>query len=406
MAKIFLSYRRADSGWPVDRLTEYLRQEFGTENIFQDVSSIPLGVDFRDHIRHELESQDIILVIMSSKWAEIMKSRADDKKDVLREEIEISLNLGKTVIPILVDGLAMPDFGDLPESISELQYKNSAQLRRDPDFKIDVDRLIESIRQQLPERHYVEIPEKELPKIDWINIPAGAMITYFKAHPSTRTIGEYFIAKYPVTNREFSKFVHSGFYQNSDYWENRQGLMGSNDDFSFTNYLHDRRLGNPEQPIVGVNWNEAVAYCRWISMMLNEEITLPESNQWQRAAQGDERYIYPWGDEWKSNRCNNSVSHHTYGPTPVKAFEKLGNISPFGVVDMAGNVSEWCLDTAGTASVTNLASRSNLRGSNPEDLRNSVGPMWVGTRLPTLGFRLAKNIDPDSVWEDFIPALG
>ncbi len=394
MTSIFVSYRRQDSGWAADRLVSSLRRAYGDTSIFHDVTSIPAGVDFRDEIRHAIESRSVILVVISTKWAEIMRER-ENETDYVRVEIETALQLKKLTIPILVDNIEMPDFSVLPQHIQGLQWHNAYPLRRDPDFENDVRRLIDTINSQIIETENYRnehINYKEILPIEWVRIPAGAMITWFKAIPSTRTIGEYFIAKYPVTNREFSKFVLSGFYQNRNYWENRPGLIGSNDDFSFTNYCNNNNLGNPEQPVVGVNWDEAIAYCRWISRMLGEEITLPTSNQWLRAAQGDERYKYPWGDEWDPNKCNHSVSLHTYGPTPVKAYEKLGNVSPFGVVDMAGNVSEWCLNTEGTISTTNLASRSNFTRNDPEDLCNSIGPMWIGTRLSALGFRLAKNI--------------
>jgi formylglycine-generating enzyme required for sulfatase activity len=108
-------------------------------------------------------------------------------------------------------------------------------------------------------------------------------------------------------------------------------------------FWHDSQWNQPDYPVVGVSWYEALAYCRWLSDATGETITLPTEEQWQYAAQGDDNRRYPWGDVWDCGRCNNSVKPcQSEGTTPVRQYEGKGD-SPFGVVDMAGNVWEWCL---------------------------------------------------------------
>ncbi|MBM3234751.1 formylglycine-generating enzyme family protein [Candidatus Poribacteria bacterium] len=90
-----------------------------------------------------------------------------------------------------------------------------------------------------------------------------------------------------------------------------------------------------EHPIANVTWDDAVAYCQWAG------VELPTEAQWEKAARGTDGRIYPWGNEWDASRCNNK----TTGPgltTAVSSYPAGG--SPYGVMDMAGNVWEWCAD--------------------------------------------------------------
>ncbi len=99
-------------------------------------------------------------------------------------------------------------------------------------------------------------------------------------------------------------------------------------------------------PVVMVSWHEAVAYCEWLSQKTNDlgwngEFRLPTEAQWEKAGRGSDGRIYPWGDEIDPNRTN--YSETGIGNTsPVGCF--TGGKSPFGVLDMAGNVWEWCED--------------------------------------------------------------
>lgn len=120
--------------------------------------------------------------------------------------------------------------------------------------------------------------------------------------------------------------------------------------------------------MVGVSWHEAVAYCRWLSDRSGQKILLPTEQQWQYAAQGNEGFAYPWGNEWDGSRCRNSVGGEwgSAGNTsPVTAYEGKGD-SPFGVVDMAGNVWEWCLTDyeKGTNDPNSEATYRVLRGGS------------------------------------------
>lgn len=170
----------------------------------------------------------------------------------------------------------------------------------------------------------------------------------------------YQIAKYPLTNAQFAKFIEAGGYSQRQWWTEagweakEQGLaldymsgkgLPTNIAWAAPRHWDDSQWNGADYPVVGVTWYEALAYCRWLSKVTGENITLPTEEQWQYAAQGDDGRTYPWGSEWDCTRCNNSVKPcASESTTPVQAYEGKGD-SPFGVVDMSGNVWEWCLST-------------------------------------------------------------
>lgn len=93
-----------------------------------------------------------------------------------------------------------------------------------------------------------------------------------------------------------------------------------------------------DHPIDGVRWQQAQVFCVWLSDRLGENFRLPTETEWERAARGDDTREYPWGDRFDA-RCANLAEAQIGNTTPVGSFP-LG-ASPFGVLDLAGNVDEW-----------------------------------------------------------------
>ncbi len=417
MSKIFISYRRADSAYVTDNVYSYMRGQFGEGNVFLDVGSVPFGVDFRAYLNEQIAVHDVVLVMIGPQWAQIMQERATRADDFVRIEIESALAQGKLVIPVRVMGAALPDFSTLPAKIQDLQWLNAAEIRRQPDFDGDCARLAQSIRDYFvrlsasaPKPQVVITSELVVSKgtlkprsrdllpqpFDWIEIPGKG----------------YSIAKYPVTNAQFKLFVDAGGYTNRQWWTEAgwdarskgweflfAKLVESGKAWSQPRYWTDVKWNGAEQPVVGVSWYEAVAYCLWLTENTGEQIMLPTEDQWQYAAQGDDGRAYPWGNEWDCQKCNNSVSPcKSDRTTPVRQYEGKGD-SPFGVVDMAGNVLEWCLTDYDnlTNDIHSAANSRVLRGGSWGNFhsdffrceyRNWGSPRnWVGYG----GFRLALS---------------
>jgi TIR domain len=148
MSRIIISYRRADSAAIAGRIFDRLSSHYGDESVFMDIDKIPFGTDFREHIRKVLLDGDILLAVIGPNWLGKTAdggSRISDDADPVRVEIETALRQKTTVIPILVDGAAMPSSAELPESMRDLAYINAAPLDVGRDFRQHMDRLIRSI---------------------------------------------------------------------------------------------------------------------------------------------------------------------------------------------------------------------------------------------------------------------
>src|SRR5436305_2110625 len=105
MAKLFISYRRDDSIGITGRIYDRLQAHFGPRSIFMDVDSIPLGVDFRQHLNEAVSQCDALIAIIGERWLEIRLHglrRLDDPSDFVRIEIEAALTRNIPVIPILL----------------------------------------------------------------------------------------------------------------------------------------------------------------------------------------------------------------------------------------------------------------------------------------------------------------
>jgi formylglycine-generating enzyme required for sulfatase activity len=178
------------------------------------------------------------------------------------------------------------------------------------------------------------------------------------------TLPTYYIARYPVTVAQFRAFVEAGGYRERRYWveAERAGVWkdgkvkGIHDDDPREGSADFGKLWNlPNHPVVGVNWYEAMAYCRWLTEVLRGwegtpeplatllrekgwSILLPSEAEWEKAARGMSERRFPWGKEPDPNRAN--CAHTGIGATSaVGCFP--GGASPYGVEDLSGNVREW-----------------------------------------------------------------
>ncbi|HSG18395.1 MAG TPA: SUMF1/EgtB/PvdO family nonheme iron enzyme [Anaerolineae bacterium] len=153
-------------------------------------------------------------------------------------------------------------------------------------------------------------------------------------------LDRFSIARFPVSVTEFRHFLSEGAYRRQAYWGNAgwQWLERSGrtqpDQWDDPEWTADERL-----PVIGVNWFEARAYCRWLARRTGRPYRLPTEAEWEAAARGPEGQMYPWGETFDAGRCNCRDSELGRPVIPGR-FSPAGD-SPYGLADMVGNVSEW-----------------------------------------------------------------
>jgi hypothetical protein len=159
--RIYISYRRDDSTGFVGRLYDRLLLSFGRDRLFMDVDSISPGVDFQKVLKERVAECDVLLAIIGPHWLNARgadgQRRLDNPNDFVRIEIAAALKLGIRSIPILIQGAPMPRSDDLPDELKALARRNAVQLSH-ARFRLDTERLIQSINEIL-----TEAPEKKLP---------------------------------------------------------------------------------------------------------------------------------------------------------------------------------------------------------------------------------------------------
>jgi formylglycine-generating enzyme required for sulfatase activity len=130
------------------------------------------------------------------------------------------------------------------------------------------------------------------------------------------------IGKFPVTNRLYHRFVRDADHSPPSHWV--EGKVP---------------LSLEDHPVVNVTWDDAVAYCDWMSSVSGTKYRLPTEVEWELTARGHEGTIYPWGDTFFAECCN-CWEMAVGWTTPVNCFAE--GISSFGALDLVGNVWEWC----------------------------------------------------------------
>jgi serine/threonine protein kinase len=142
----------------------------------------------------------------------------------------------------------------------------------------------------------------------------------------TLHLPDYHLSRTPVTNAQYAVFVQATGHRLPDHWKGKF-----------------RKGGNPprgkgDHPVVNVSWHDAVAYCRWLAEVTGRPYRLPSEAEWEKSARGSDGRIYPWGNQWDATQCNSEKGGEG-DTTPVGTYPQ--GASPYGLLDMAGNVLEW-----------------------------------------------------------------
>ncbi|MCI0696852.1 formylglycine-generating enzyme family protein [candidate division KSB1 bacterium] len=163
---------------------------------------------------------------------------------------------------------------------------------------------------------------------EWVEIPAGEFWMgsekgYSNEKPAHKLhLNAFLISRVPITNAQYHLFVQATAHRAPEHWQDGRPPKGKE-----------------SHSVVNVSWDDAIAYCQWLSQVTEKTIALPSEAEWEKAARGDkEAREYPWGETFDATRCN--CSELGLGDTtPVGIFPN--GASPYGVLEMSGNVWEW-----------------------------------------------------------------
>lgn len=225
--------------------------------------------------------------------------------------------------------------------------------------------------------------------IQWVDIPAGEFLMgdnfgdgWTDEQPVHAVyLDAYKISKYEITFEQYDTFC----------------------DDTGRNKPDDAGYGRGNRPVVNVTWDDANAFCDWLSQKTGKNIHLPSEAQWEKAARGTDQRKYPWGNDDPS--CDMTNYNNCIGRTmPVGSF--ASDASPYGVYDMAGNTYEWCSDwydasyyanspannPTGPFSSSRRVHRGGAWNSDPHHARSiDRDNTFPSIFSSLLGFRIAQN---------------
>jgi len=216
-----------------------------------------------------------------------------------------------------------------------------------------------------------------LPDIDWVEIPGGEFQygdeSEYAAKPQRPTLPTFHISRYPVTYAQFQTFLDDPEgYANPQWFA---GLAARDDD----RRMDEQYFKFANHPRETVNWYQALAFCRWFSWRLGSAydlkkvgewaVRLPTEYEWEKAARGREGRLYPYAGEFDAAKGNTDETG--IGQTSAVGIFPQG-ASPYGVMDMSGNVWEWCLSNYDKPVLD--VRKENLRTEKTRVLR---GGSWI-----------------------------
>jgi len=246
-----------------------------------------------------------------------------------------------------------------------------------------------------------------------VEVPAGAFLMGSSASDPHAMDGEkpqqqltlptYQIGKTEVTNAQFRPFVTGDGYTNPAYWDAVGWQWRVKNQLVEPEYWRDTRWNGDQQPVVGVSWYEAMAYSRWLSAQTGQRFDLPTDAEWEKAARGSDGRIYPWGDSWDAKQAHGEDRDGNQA-RPVGQYPS--GASPYGALDMAGNVAEWTRSAdrpypydpndGRESGIDPAHNRFTLRGGSWSDAAHSLRAAarsadWPDFDTMVVGFRLVRH---------------
>ena len=214
-------------------------------------------------------------------------------------------------------------------------------------------------------------------------------------------VSEFFIGRFPVTNDEYARFVQATGHAPPIVRELPLVTLGGRDTLFrelAAPYVwdHDQPpAGRGSHPVVLVRYEDALAYCRWLSETIARPVRLPTEAEWEKAARaGTEGLRYPWGNDIDASRGNFLTDPAT---KPQRGTRATGTYPPnaYGLSDIVGNVWEWVADWY-SADYYGFGEMRDPRGPLSGNLRIVRGGSWVNDDSSMLRTAYRHKVPPDT----------
>lgn len=430
MPHLFISYAKKDTRKLALTLADKLN---AIENISTWVDrSLRAGASWELQIQKEIKRCDTMIVLYSP---DINRHENGEEESYVLTEIHYAKRIvKKPIIPIMAQATTPPmalmmehyiDFTieglSVDDLVEALCYELEIDLKKSTTNTPSVgaqhaapEKSVVSPKQQAKPSAPRQQPLLTFPStaaikqiigepFGWCQVPAGEFIYGEDDTQQTLTLPTFSMAKYPITYSQFQVFVDDKEGFKDSRWWRGLAIDQSNE---YSNSI-SKIVNHPRD---NVSWYDAIAFCRWLSWRvgggydINQIATwavrLPTEFEWEKAARGTDGRTYPWGNSFDKNKSNTKESGLSKA-TPVTQYPNGASL--YGVVDMSGNVWEWCLtdynNSQQKAQFENISSNSYrlLRGGSWSNSNLSSRAASRNNSLPNYrrincGFRIMRPL--------------
>lgn len=357
--KIFISYSKQD----IDQVRQLYHQLSNAGfTPWMDEKDIIGGEAWEPAIQRAIKASDFFLACLSRNSV--------GKRGMIQKELRAALEVWKEkleddiyLIPARLEEC------QVPEPLGKFQwidlFQDDGWIRLTVAIKAGIQRLEFSNKytpiNQIASKDNIQVPavisrarpqqatESQDRPIDILGqtlqfIEQGKCIIGAPGMTKEREIPDFYIDKFPITNKLYQFFVHETGHEPPFYnaeWATpynwfKPTWRRQSETSSQSQNMFPKDLDN--HPVVLISMMDAIEFCEWRSQKTGKKFRLPTSEEWEKAARGRNGNKYPWGNIFNQNNCNllNSGIGHT---TPVTKYQH--GCSPYNVIDMLGNIWEW-----------------------------------------------------------------
>ena len=373
--RIFISYRRGVDNGEARSLYYQLERYFDRDRLFMDVDDIPVGADFVEFLDGQVAKCNALIAVIGRGWVQHV-GRLHDDEDFVRIELDAALKRSTQIpiIPLLIDGMVLPRRDELPPDLHPLRRRNGVPIRHDSYPSTIEARLIpalsKALHEAVPDRQTARPvdaptvrradPEKPLPEpgtifrddeAPWapemVVIPTGSFMMGSTAEETSKFEVADTLAAWEKPRHEVEISESFALARYATTFEEYLAFCEATD----REKPGDHGWGRGRRPVINVSWDDATDYCEWLSERTRQSYRLPSEAEWEYACRAGTETAFSFGDVISTDQANYDGNYTAGGSKQGICHEKTVPVdypgfqaNAFGLLQMHGNVREWCED--------------------------------------------------------------